>query len=205
MDGYYQGSIGARQFRWLEDRLAEVHSRHFDANGRLVTTGTTDRLVVLASHHGLDTMVNERQDPTGLEQDHPRIGAEALEALVHRFTNVVAWLNGHRHCNDVQPRPGPSGRTGGFWEISTAAIADWPCQSRLVELVSQAGEVTILCTMLDADVPADPGQAHGHERLAALHRELAANDPYAGHGHGAEGRQGDRNIALRRRAPFPLG
>jgi metallophosphoesterase (TIGR03767 family) len=205
MDGYYQGSIGARQFRWLEDRLAEVHSRHFDANGRLVTTGANDRLVVLASHHGLDTIVNERQDPTGLEPDHPRICAAALEALVHRFPNVVAWLNGHRHCNDVQPRLDPRGRTGGFWEISTAAIADWPCQSRLVELVSHAGEITILCTMLDADVPADPGQARGHERLAALHRELAANDPYAGYGHGAEGRPGDRNIALRLRAPFPLG
>lgn len=206
MDGYYQGSIGARQLRWLEERLTEVHSRHYDAGGRLVTTGARDRLVVLASHHGLETMVNERQDPAGLEQDHPRAGGAALERLVHRFANVVVWLNGHRHCNDVQPRPDPTGRTAGFWEVSTAAIADWPCQSRLVELVSNgAGELAILCTMLDAGVPPDPGQAQGHERLAALHRELAANDPFAGHSHGARGRPGDRNIALRLPAPFPLG
>ena len=206
MDGYFEGSIGARQLRWLEARLSEVHSRHLDIEGRVVTTGATDRLVVLASHHGLVAMVNDRQSPKGLEQDHPRVTAGALEAFLHRFGNVVLWLNGHRHRNDVQPRADPSGRTGGFWEVSTSAIADWPCQSRLVELVSTSDkDISVLCTMLDAGVPADPEQAEGPERLAALHRELAANDPFAGGRHTAAGRPGDRNIALRLPAPFLLG
>ena len=206
MDGDFQGSIGARQLRWLEARLTEVHSRHVDAGGRLVSTGATDRLVVLASHHGLSTMVNDRQAPTGLEQDRPRVTAGALEALLHRFGNVVLWLNGHRHRNDVQPRRDPSGRSGGFWEVSTAAIADWPCQSRLVELVSSGdGEISALCTMLDAGVPADPDRASGRERLAALHRELASNDPFAADRRGAPGQPGDRNIALRLPAPFLFG
>ncbi len=206
MDGYYEGSIGAAQLRWLEARLSEVHSRHFDGEGRMVTTGAADRLVVLASHHGLVAMVNDRQSPSGREQDHPRITAGALEAFLHRFGNVVLWLNGHRHRNDVQPRPDPSGRTGGFWEVSTAAIADWPCQSRLVELVRTSDkEISILCTMLDGGVPADPDRAEGSERLAALHRELASNDPFAGGRHLAPGKPGDRNIALRLPAPFLLG
>ncbi|HXR22960.1 MAG TPA: TIGR03767 family metallophosphoesterase [Acidimicrobiales bacterium] len=206
MDGYFEGSIGAGQLRWLEARLSEVHSRHVDVDGRVVTTGAADRLVVLASHHGLAAMVNDRQSPKGLEQDHPRVTAGALEALLHRFGNVVLWLNGHRHRNDVQPRPDPSGRTAGFWEVSTSAIADWPCQSRLVELVSTSDkDISVLCTMLDAGVPADPDQAEGPERLAALHRELAANDPFAGGRHMAAGRPGDRNIALLLPAPFLLG
>lgn len=205
MDGYFEGSIGSRQLRWLEERLTEVHSRHLDDGGRFVTTGAPDRLVVLASHHGLDTMVNERKDPAGLEQDHPRVTGGDLEALLHRFGNVVLWVNGHRHRNDVQPRPDPKGRTGGFWEVSTAAIADWPCQSRLVELVSRGDEeLTILCTMLDAGVPADPEHAEGLERLAALHREIAANDPFTSRAYG-EGRPADRNIALRLPAPFLFG
>ena len=205
MDGYFEGSIGAAQLRWLEARLAEVHSRHIDAEGGVVTTGAADRLVVLASHHGLATMVNDRQRPNGLEQDHPRVTAGAVEALLHRFGNVVLWLNGHRHRNDVQPRPDPNGRNGGFWEVSTAAIADWPCQSRLVELVRTSDkEISILCTMLDGGVPADPDRAEGSERLAALHRELAANDPFAAGRHLAAGKPGDRNIALRLPAPFPL-
>jgi metallophosphoesterase (TIGR03767 family) len=206
MDGYYEGSIGAAQLRWLEARLSEVHSRHIGAGGRLVTTGAADRLVVLASHHGLVAMTNDRQSPKGLEQDHPRVTAGALEALLHRFGNVVLWLNGHRHRNDVQPRPDPSGRTGGFWEVSTAAIADWPCQSRLVEMVRTSDkEISILCTMLDSGAPADPDRAEGSERLAALHRELAANDPFYGARHLGAGKPGDRNLALRLPAPFLLG
>jgi len=58
---------------------------------------------------------------------------------------------------------------------------------------------------VDAGVPADPGRATGTERLAALHRELASNDPYAGTAHGAGGAETDRNVALRLRAPFRLG
>jgi metallophosphoesterase (TIGR03767 family) len=205
LDGCFQGSIGARQFHWLEEQLTEVHARYLDNEGRVVTTGAHDRLVVLASHHGLGTMVNERQDPAGPEQDHPRVTARALEALLHRFGNVVLWLNGHRHLNEVQPRPDMTGRTNGFWEVSTAAMADWPCQSRLVELVASGHEeIAILCTMLDSAVPADPERAEGLERLAALHRELAANDPFAGAGHGGAGGLGDRNIALRLPAPFLL-
>ena len=73
LDGNYQGSIGERQFRWLEERLIEAHAQYFDNEGSVVRTITPDRLVVLASHHGLDTMVNERQSPAGPEQDHPRV------------------------------------------------------------------------------------------------------------------------------------
>ena len=112
----------------------------------------------------------------------------ALEAFLHRFGNIVLWLNGHRHLNDVQPRPDRNGRTNGFWEVSTAAMADWPCQSRLVEVVaSGASEIAILCTMVDSGVPADPDRAEGRERLAALHRELASNNPFAGAGFGQGG------------------
>lgn len=206
MDGDFQGSIGARQARWLEDRLSEVHARHFGPDGRVLTTGAADRLVVLASHHGLDTMTNDRHWPGGREDDHPRVTARALEAMLHRFGNIVLWLNGHRHLNDVQPRPDPTGRTGGFWEVSTASMADWPCQSRVVELVSNGDdEVSILCTMVDGSAPADPEGAEGLEHLASLHRELASNHPFAGAGGGTEGKPADRNVALRIACPFVLG
>ena len=210
MDGYYEGSIGARQSRWLEEKLSEVHSHHFDRSGRRVTTGAADRLVLLASHHGLDAMVNQRQDPAGFEQDHPRVTAGELEAMLHRFPNVVLWLNGHRHHNSIRARPGPAGwrgpteQPGGFWEVSTAAIADWPCQARLVEVVMNGeNEVDILCTMLDSGAPPGPEEAEGADRLASLHREIASNDPYWD--HVAEGSEEDRNVSLRLPAPFSVG
>jgi hypothetical protein len=58
--------------------------------------------------------------------------------------------------------------------------------------------------MLDADVPADPAEADGLARLAALHRQLAANDPFCGLGSYREGQPDDRNAVLLLPAPFAI-
>jgi metallophosphoesterase (TIGR03767 family) len=206
MDGFYEGSIGRRQLRWLEDRLAEVSSRHLDPGGRWVQApAARDHLVVLMSHHSLEDLVNDRRDPSGFEDDQPRVLGAEVEALVHRFPNVVLWANGHRHVNKVWARPDTTGRSAGFWEVSTSAVSDWPCQMRLFELtVGAGGTLAILATMLDADVPADPAEADGLARLAALHRQLAANDPFCGLGSYREGQPDDRNAVLLLPAPFAI-
>jgi len=206
MDGFYEGSIGRRQLSWLEERLAEVSHRHLDAGGRWVEQSEVcDHLIVLLSHHPLEDLVNACVDQRGLEEDQPRALAAEVEALLHRFPNVVLWLNGHRHVNHVWPRPDPTARTAGFWEVSTAAIADWPCQARLLELVANGDDsLSILSTMVDADVPADPGEAAGLARLAAVHRELAANDPFSGLESFREGGPKDRNVVLPVPAPFSI-
>ena len=67
------------------------------------------------------------------------------------------------------------------------------------------GELTILATMVDADVPAVPSEGEGVARLASLHRELAANHPFAGYGRGTDGGPADRNVALRLPSPFAFG
>jgi hypothetical protein len=70
---------------------------------------------------------------------------------------------GHRHFNRIEPRPGPN---GGFWEITTSSIIDWPSQTRAIELGRHAdGSYEIVSTMLDHN------EAAGG--LAALHHELA--------------------------------
>ncbi len=204
LDGYHHGSIGRRQMRWLEERLIEVHSRYRSPDGRVVTTTNPDRLVVLASHHGLATLTNTRQDPAGAEDDQPRATAEEVRALLHRFGNVVLWLNGHRHLNEVVLCPSPY-NAAGIWEVSTAAMADWPCQARLVELVvGDGGTLSLLSTMLDHHAALEPEKADGVERLASLHRELAANVPGAGLDSVSSGRAKDRNVELIMAMPFTL-
>lgn len=207
--GNYHGGIGAAQLAWLEERLIEVHARYWDSDGRAVETGNTDRLVVILSHHGLSTLVNDLVAPEG-EQDLPRALGPQVEALLHRFPNVVLWVNGHTHRNAVRPRPDPAGRSSGFWEVTTSSLLDWPCQARLVELIDNGnGTLSVLCTMVDHAAPADPAHADpahadGLMRLAALHRELAANDPHCGIAGGNQGQPADRNVELVLPAPFPL-
>ena len=103
----------------------------------------------------MDTLTNTRGWHPGPDGE-PLIGAGELIALLHRFPNVVLWLNGHTHTNAVRPRPDPDQPGRGFWEVTTCAVVDWPCQTRLVELADSGGQLSITCTMVDHDAPLGP-------------------------------------------------
>ncbi len=196
------GCLDRDQARWLEARLAEVHSSYRAPDGREVRTGHDDRLVILFSHHGVDTLTSARgaRGPEG----EPLLGAAEVVALLHRFGNLVLWLNGHTHTNAIRPRPDPVRPGRGFWEVTTCAIVDWPCQARLIEILDGDGCLSIVCTMVDHDTPVAPRSLQTADDLASLHRELAANMPAIGADSGRAGEPADRNAELRIAPPFPL-
>jgi metallophosphoesterase (TIGR03767 family) len=207
--GGSDGCLDTDQLGWLVDRLVEVHSSYRGADGSVVRTGNPDRLVVLASHHGLDTLTNTRDAHLGPGGGR-LAGAAEIRTLLHRFGNVVLWVNGHTHTNSVTARLDPVDHARGFWEVTTCAVVDWPCQSRLLEIVDEGdGTLSIVCTMVDHDgvlTPHDgwPSMARRWSavELAGLHRELAANAPFSGHESRQAGTAADRNVVLRMRAPF---
>jgi metallophosphoesterase (TIGR03767 family) len=200
--GNWQGSIGARQLAWLEERLVEVHSKYYDTRGTLVRTGHTDRLVMISSHHPLATLINDLVTP-GIDCDTPRALTHQVAALLHRFPNVILWINGHTHVHAVRPHLDPAGRTSGFWEITTGSLIEWPCQARQIEIVHNgSGTLSIFGTLIDHSSPLDPAAADGIRSLAALHRQLAMNEPHHGYHTGKRGRPEDRNVELVIPAPF---
>jgi metallophosphoesterase (TIGR03767 family) len=189
--GDAEGSIDAPQLHWLERRLEEAQSAFRSRDGSTVQTRHRDRVVVVLSHHGFDSLTNSR-----VEQRR-----EELIGLLLRFQNVVLWLNGHIHANKITPRPDPHGGHG-FWEVTTSALVDWPCQARVVELFDAGdGLLAIACTMLDHE-GATRGQDNGPPDLAGLHRELAANVPSNGFDSWRPGAPTDRNTILLLPAPF---
>ncbi len=222
------GAVGDAQMDWLEERLIEAHSHYFDPDGNEVTTGNEDRLVLVFGHHrfasmgleGQGAMQNPRQiggpdddtdapgafrGPDGyvyrFEQQH---GAGELQALLHRFPNVIAYVNGHSHLNAIAAYPDTSGRTAGFWEITTSAILDPPQHGRIIEVVdNRDGTLSLFTTLVDH--AGDPGTAGSYDTLslASISRELAFNDYQAGV-EGKIGGAGDRNTELLLPAPFEL-
>jgi metallophosphoesterase (TIGR03767 family) len=191
--GGAEGCISASQLHWLERRLEEVHSSFRSRDGTAVRTSRADRLVVILSHHGFDSLTNPRAHPETLGAGHAD-RAWLLDTLL-RFRNVVLWLNGHIHANRVRAHGDSGAGRGGFWEVTTASLVDWPCQGRVVELVDAGdGLLAIACTMVD----------HEGSTLADLHRELAGNPPEAGFSSGRAGTPADRNVILPVQAPFPL-
>ncbi len=211
--GGADGAIDAEQLAWLDRVLREVHTRYLASDGTEVRGAGQDRLVVLTSHHGLDTLTNHRggHPPAASGPDGaavPVVPAAEVEALLHRYPNVVLWLNGHTHTNGIRARIGAHRRSDGsprgFWEVTTCSIADWPSQTRIVELVAlgeRGDRLAIACTMVDHASPLDPGGATSRAELAALHRELAANVPVPGYGARLAGGPTDRNVILPLAAP----
>jgi hypothetical protein len=132
------------------------------------------------------------------------LGAD-LESLLHAHPNAVAWVAGHSHQNTVDPYPNPSG-TGGFWSIRVAAEADWPQQSRLLEIFdNKDGTLSIFGTILDHASPSAsaPGGTDATTLdalgLASIGRTIGYNDPqYGGEACNptCEGDPDDRNVEL---------
>lgn len=227
--GDASGSLDDVQFSWLEQQLKANSSRYVDRDNNVVTqSGVTDKLFVLFGHHTIATMGN-LFDGTIFGTGDDRHSGEELEALMWRFPNVIAFVNGHTHANRITfhaQRDPSAALNAAFWEISTASHIDWPIQSRLIEIgasaegylggefgdTPQSGTISIFTTMLDPAAPlAFGGDISSPAQLASLARELCANDPQEvavkpGHNGITQRRGGvkDRNTQLTLFAPFPI-
>lgn len=183
-NGYADGSIDKPQHDWLTALLA----------------ASADKYVFVFSHHTSSSMTNPLV-LTGLDLN-PRILGDQVVATLLASKNVVAWVNGHTHRNQVTAHRSVDGSSG-FWEINTASHVDFPQQSRLIELAdNHDGTLSIFTTMLDHAAPANHGGTLADSvHVAALARELSANDPQL-RSSAQEGSLDDRNTELLLRNPL---
>ncbi|HRI44972.1 MAG TPA: TIGR03767 family metallophosphoesterase [Fimbriimonadaceae bacterium] len=197
--GGADGSLGMIQAEWLEQRLRENSSRYLDGAGRWVRTGKPDQLIVLFSHHNLLTMENLAPDPL----DPVRLNPSEVKDLLHRYPNMILWVNGHSHVNRVWSHSDPRGRTAGFWEVNTASHIDFPQQSRTVEIVDNMdGTLSVFGILIDHMAPpATEANPRSPLALASVSRELSANDPLFSIPFQI-GQPSDRNVELLVKKPF---
>ncbi|MFD9283270.1 TIGR03767 family metallophosphoesterase [Streptomyces mirabilis] len=174
--GHYMGSIGTTQLRWLDKTLSD----------------NEDSYAIVFSHHTSKSMTNRRTDPA-----HPsdkRHGGEDVVATLAKHRNVLAWVNGHTHKNEIIAHSAPN--HGSFWEINTASHVDFPHLARIIEVVdNKDGTLSLFTTLIESAAPhrtdfSDLSQTG----LAALYRELAFNAP--GRNTELAGASRDRNTEL---------
>lgn len=233
-EGLDSGNVDQDQMEWLERDLVAHSPVYYDAEGVVKrNAAATPSLVVVFSHHTRDTIDNEAPPM----DDRRRFYGEDLEKLLHRFPTVVLHAAGHTHENRVWARPGRAANatTGapatGYWEVNTSSHADWPHQSRTIEIAdNRDGTLSIFGVVFDAAAPpkalrADQAAKGGlpwaedatdetalpggtvrinEEYLAAVAREVGYNDPQAGKTDpDARGRDPkDRNVELLVAHPF---
>jgi metallophosphoesterase (TIGR03767 family) len=158
-NGYSDGSLDPAQFEWLKATIGSA----------------TGKAVVVYSHHTSWTMGNPLVGTGG--DIRPRVlGGSVVEYLLTQ-PHVIAWVNGHTHNNEIRAHKRADG-SGGFWEINTASHVDFPQQARIIEIADNAdGTWSILTTIMDHAAPPSHSHLGNTLQLAALGRELSANDP----------------------------
>jgi hypothetical protein len=117
-------------------------------------------------------------------------GGEAILAELDRSPLVIATLAGHTHRNRVVPRHSSA---GGYWQIETASLIDYPQQARALRLVATAGGGVAIHTWMLDHVAA--GRTGG---LGRVSRELAYLDAQGGRPGAFAGTRLDRNVILYR-------
>ena len=198
------GNVDDPQFQWLSGELAEAEA--------------AGELVIAMGHHPIRSLSSVTPDEAapqclgvpnepnpGCDPD-PRIstplhGGNKLRDLFLAHPHVIAYVSGHTHEHKLLPFKRADG-SGGFWELNTSSIVDWPVQGRVIELVDNNDDtLSILSTVFDHNGPitAEPAGTNAlgldEGQLAAIGRTLAYNDPGAGPGV-ADGQAGDRNVEL---------
>ncbi|MHB8190177.1 MAG: metallophosphoesterase family protein [Ferrimicrobium sp.] len=183
------GMVDVIQFDWLRSTLMEVSTFHYDRGTKVSHPGSRDAHVIIISHHPLKGLA------THSDNSSTYVLPEQILELIDSFPQVILWLSGHTHQNAVVPHHSPS-RPGGFWEVTTCSLMDWPSQIRLVEVIETSDHIEIACEMLTHDSPIDPAMQSGAAALASWHRLLAANTPIGGHDSTFPGLPTDRNVSL---------
>ncbi len=110
---------------------------------------------------------------------------DTLLALLDQDPSVIATLAGHTHKNRIVPRPTAA---GGYWQITTASLIDYPQQARALRVVATAdGGVAIHTWMLDHVFPGP---------LGTISRQLSFLDAQGGRPQQFSGGRLDRNVML---------
>jgi metallophosphoesterase (TIGR03767 family) len=194
-DGRLVVVFGHHPIRSLVSRVPDEAAQ--PCSGRYDPSGTYSS----SDEHGHDANPGCDLDPRTSTPVHD---GEDLRALLSEHSNVVAYVAGHTHENKVLACGSESGCPGGgnWWEINTAATADWPQQSRLIEIMdNQDGTLSMFGTLTDPGGPLavpDSGTSaagFGNDQLASISHAVAANDPQLGEGT-AEGAAQDQNVEL---------
>jgi len=226
------GNVDDPQFQWLEgqlqaataaNQLVVIFGHHAISSLTNNEPDEVDPPCTIDDGHGhgvnpgcdLDPRISTPLHLGEPGQRPPGDTTETVSELLLRYPNVIAFVAGHSHVNQVFPYARGDG-SGGFWTVKTAAEADWPSQARLIDIMdNHDGTLSIFGTMLDHSAPVTPPTpgtpASGFtlDQMASLNREFAFNDPQKGGGTG-EGSAEDRNDELlvpdpRRHYPRPRG
>jgi metallophosphoesterase (TIGR03767 family) len=171
-EGLETGNIDEPQWQWLIRELQSSSKVYYDEAGKKVRNKKArNRLIVVFAHHPMESMRNEETEGAHTGED--------FKNLLLRYPNVILNANGHTHQNRIWARKNKKLKTA-YWEVNTSAIADYPTQSRTIEIANNRdGTLSIFAVVFNADIAPNPrliswaDHDHTHETdLAGVKRNI---------------------------------
>jgi metallophosphoesterase (TIGR03768 family) len=111
-----QAGLDTHQLAWLVNELNKGQ--------------THDQLMIIAAHEPIEDF-----DMPG--STNSVISSTNLLILLHTYPNLLLWICGHTHQNNITPQPSPDTNSPeyGFWEVQTASLRDFPQEFRAWEIL----------------------------------------------------------------------
>ncbi len=132
-DPHGQAGLDAAQLTWLV--------------GELDRGQTNNQLMIIAAHEPIADF-----DEPG--STNSAISSTNLLVLLHTYPNLLLWICGHVHQNNIyaQPSTNSAHPENGFWEVETASLRDFPQEFRTFEILRNTdNSISIRVTDIDPD------------------------------------------------------
>src|ERR1035437_7777448 len=130
-----QGCLDPKRFNWLVKELDRGQAH--------------DQLMIIAAHVPLELI-----DTNSTAGTNTIIPLTNLLATLHTYPNLLLWMCGHTHQNNIipQPSPYPDRPEYGFWEVQTASLRDFPQEFRAWEILRNTdNSISIRVTDIDPE------------------------------------------------------
>jgi len=123
----------------------------------------SDRLCIIFSHHPTRSYkeVSEKQAKNYISGDR-------MEAALLKYENVIAYVNGHKHDNNIIAQ---TEGTNGYWDITTSGSHGYPQEWREITVLDKGdGTGVISCRMMGhdpvlTDINIDPRYPDGTDTI----------------------------------------
>jgi hypothetical protein len=128
-----QGGLDDTHFNWLTNELQLGQD--------------ADQLMIIAAH--IPTELIDVPEGTNLVS----VSEPQLLTALHSYPNLILWVAGHMHRNNIKSEMSTNGPAGDFWEIENPSLRDYPEEFRTYEILRNTdNSISVRTTDIDPEV-----------------------------------------------------
>jgi metallophosphoesterase (TIGR03768 family) len=136
--GYGHGSLDQERYNWLVNELDKGQNE--------------GKLMIIAAHIPVGVKMEGILGAFVGWSSQAAITEANLIAKLNTYPNLLMWIAGHRHLNNVTALPSPDINHPelGFWVVETSSLREYPQQFRTFQIVRNSDNtVSIFATDID--------------------------------------------------------